>query len=270
MPVERRNILENLLLAGFALATQPIAASTVTTPSSGLTTTFTKLPASGLPLFVARPSNNNGPMPVVIVVQEIFGVHEHIQDLCRRLAQAGFLAVAPELYFREGDPRTISDIPTLLKDIVARVPDSQVMQDIDDSIDWAITHGGDRNKLNLTGFCWGGRIAWLFAAHSKRLKRAAPWYGRLMGQTTPLTPRFPIDIVAELHCPVLGFYGGKDQGISLESVEKMRSALRQAPANADIIVYPESQHGFNADYRPSFDAAAANDAWQKMLAFFVR
>ncbi len=270
MALERRDILGNLLLAGFALATQPVTATAQSTPATGLDTQTLKLKTSGLPVYVVRPAQVTSKLPVVIVVQEIFGVHEHIQDLCRRLALEGFMAIAPELYFREGDPRGIADIPTLLKEIVAIVPDDQVMKDIDDCFNWAEANGGNPEKLNLTGFCWGGRIAWLYAAHSHRLKRSVAWYGRLMGQPTAQTPRFPIDLAGELKCPVLGLYGGKDQGISLESIEKMRAALGKSTVPAEIQVYPDAQHGFNADYRPSYNAEAAADAWRRMLSFFVR
>ena len=204
----------------------------------------------------------------MLVVQEVFGVHEHIRDLCRRLAKSGYLAIAPSLYAREGDPATITDLQELISKIVAKVPDAQVMTDLDSTADWAAKNSGDPNKLALTGFCWGGRIAWLYAAHSTKLKASAAWYGRLTGPVNPLQPKNPIDLVSQLKAPVMGFYGGKDTGIPPDSILQMREALVSARKTGNINVYPEAQHGFNADYRPSFNDYAATDAWKKMLGFF--
>jgi carboxymethylenebutenolidase len=206
--------------------------------------------------------------PVVLVVQEVFGVHEHIKDLCRRLAKSSYMAIAPALYAREGDPSKITDVQELMSKIVSRVPDAQVMTDLDATVDWAAQNHGNTDRLALTGFCWGGRIAWLYAAHSTKLKASAAWYGRLAGPVTPLQPKNPIDVVSELKAPVIGFYGGKDTGIPQDSVVQMRDALITAGKTGNINVYPEAQHGFNADYRASYNEYAATDAWKKMLTFF--
>ncbi|STD23950.1 carboxymethylenebutenolidase [Enterobacter asburiae] len=221
-----------------------------------------------MPAWHARPKSADGPLPIVIVIQEIFGVHEYIRDLCRRLALEGYLAVAPELYFRQGDPNDYSDIPTLLSNLVSKVPDAQVLADLDHVASWAARNGGDPHRLLVTGFCWGGRISWLYAAHNPQLKAAVAWYGKLVGEKTLNSPKHPVDIATELNAPVLGLYGGQDTGISLDSVETMRHALRAANAKAEIVVYPDAGHAFNADYRPSYHAESAKDGWQRMLAWF--
>lgn len=195
-------------------------------------------------------------------------MHEHIRDLCRRLAHQGYLAVAPELYFRHGDPAKYDDVPTLFTQLVSKVPDAQVLADLDHTAHWAARHGGDSRRLGVTGFCWGGRIAWLYAAHNPQLKAAVAWYGKLAGPKTLLIPRYPVDVAAALAAPVLGLYGGQDNSISLEDIDAMRQAVNAAKTGADIIVYPDAGHAFNADYRPSYHAASAIDGWQRMLAWF--
>jgi len=220
-----------------------------------------------MPAYRAMPENKNN-LPTVLVVQEIFGVHEHIKDICRRLAKMGFLAVAPELYARQGDVSKIEDVQAILRDVVSKVPDSQVMSDLDSTADWAAKNGGDANRLAMTGFCWGGRIVWLYAAHNPKLKAAAAWYGRLTGPTNDNNPKQPVDVAGDLKAPVLGLYGGKDNGIPMDSIEKMRDAIKNAGGKSTIQVYPEAGHGFNADYRPSYREMDAKDAWQRMLIWF--
>ncbi|EKI8329117.1 dienelactone hydrolase family protein [Escherichia coli] len=251
--------------SGFAPAASPLA-STIDAIVAG----FTSIPSQGdnMPAYHARPKQSDGPLPVVIVVQEIFGVHEHIRDICRRLALEGYLAIAPELYFREGDPNDFADIPTLLSGLVAKVPDSQVLADLDHVASWASRNGGDVHRLMITGFCWGGRITWLYAAHNPQLKAAVAWYGKLTGDKSLNSPKQPVDIATDLNAPILGLYGGQDNSIPQESVETMRQALRAANAKAEIIVYPDAGHAFNADYRPSYHAASAEDGWQRMLEWF--
>ncbi|ANS40733.1 dienelactone hydrolase family protein [Serratia inhibens] len=257
---------------GFAPAVIPLAASTLHTDAQGIHAGETTIPSQGdnLPAYIAKPANHDGPFPVVLVVQEIFGVHEHIQDLCRRLAKQGYLAIAPELYFRQGDARDYTDIGELFQKLVGKVPDRQVLADLDHAAHWATRHGGDAGKLAITGFCWGGRITWLYAAHNPQLKAAVAWYGKLVGEKTLNSPKHPVDVATQLSAPVLGLYGGQDTGIPLETVETMRQAIRAANANAEIVVYPEAGHAFNADYRPSYDAEAATDGWQRMLAWFAQ
>lgn len=269
----RREFLTALMASGFALAVQPIMASAIQTPSTGLLAAAVSIPLEGggtLPAYVARPAANTVALPIVLVVQEIFGVHEHIQDICRRLAHVGYLAIAPELYFRQGDPRQYKTIPELLAKVVSKVSDEQVLSDLDAAAKWAGQNGGDATRLAITGFCWGGRIAWLYTAHNPKLKAAVAWYGRLVGDSAPNTPKHPIEVVKQLKAPVLGLYGGLDQGISQESISKMRSALEDAKAGAEIIVYPHADHGFNADYRASYNPDAAKDGWARMLAWFAQ
>ncbi|MCD5363777.1 dienelactone hydrolase family protein [Chromobacterium aquaticum] len=266
----RRDFLNSAVGVGFALAVQPIAASAIITDGAGLSAGAVEIPTGPaiMPGYAAKPAAASGPLPVVLVVQEIFGVHEHIRDLCRRLAKAGYLAVAPELYFRQGDPSKVASISELVSGLVSKVPDSQVLADLDATLAWAGGNGGDAKRAAITGFCWGGRQVWLYAAHNPRIKAGVAWYGRLQGEPSANTPRQPLDIVAQLHAPVLGLYGGLDKGIPLESVDKMKAALRVAGKPSEIVVYPEADHGFNADYRPSYNAAAANDGWQRMLQWF--
>ncbi len=246
--------------SGFAPAADLQASTVVTTPDEAITAGETSIPTQGdnMPAYHARPKNAQGALPIVIVVQEIFGVHEHIRDICRRLALEGYLAIAPELYFRQGDPNDYSDIPTLYSNLVTKVPDAQVLADLDHVANWA------------TGFCWGGRISWLYAAHNPQLKAAVAWYGKLVGEKTLNSPKHPVDIATDLNAPVLGLYGAEDTGIPLDTVETMRQALRAANATAEIVVYPEAGHAFNADYRPSYHAESAKDGWARMLAWFAQ
>lgn len=255
---------------GFAPAAGLQASTVVTTPDAAITAGETTIPTQGdsMPAFHARPKNVDGALPIVIVIQEIFGVHEHIRDLCRRLALEGYLAIAPELYFRQGDPNDYSDIPTLFSNLVTKVPDAQVLADLDHVANWAARNGGDPHRLLATGFCWGGRISWLYAAHNPQLKAAVAWYGKLVGEKTLNSPKHPVDIATDLNAPVLGLYGAEDTGIPLDSVETMRHALRAANATAEIVVYPGAGHAFNADYRPSYHEESAKDGWQRMLAWF--
>jgi carboxymethylenebutenolidase len=267
----RRDMLMTSLAIGFAAAAGPVAADTViTTASEGLTAGEVKIPAGDIeiPAYRAMPAKG-GPFPVVLVVQEIFGVHEHIKDMCRRFAKEGYLAVAPELYARQGDPTKFTDWKQLYAEVVSKVPDAQVMSDLDAAVAWAGKSGsGDVKRVGVTGFCWGGRITWLYCAHSPQVKAGVAWYGRLVGETSPLQPKYPIDVVADLKAPVLGLYGGKDQGIPLADVEKMRTALAAAKNPSEIVVFPEAGHGFNADYRPSYRAEDAREGWRQALAWF--
>ncbi len=259
------------LAAGFAAATLPVSADTViTTGSEGLTAGEVKIPVADgeIPAYRAMPATG-GPFPVVLVVQEIFGVHEHIKDVCRRFAKQGYCAVAPEMYARQGDVSKLTDFKEIFAQVVSKVPDAQVMADLDAAAAWAAkSSSGDPARLGVTGFCWGGRITWLYAAHNPKLTAGVAWYGRLTGQPSELQPRHPIDVAAELKAPVLGLYGGQDQGIPLADVEKMRAALAAAKQPSEIVVFPEAPHGFHADYRPSFRATDAAEAWRQCLAWF--
>jgi carboxymethylenebutenolidase len=266
----RREILVTSLAAGFALAVQPVSADTITTGTDGLTAGEVRIPVKGgeIPGYRAMPATGEN-FPVVLVVQEIFGVHEHIRDVCRRFAKQGYLAVAPELYARQGDVSKISDWKQIMSEVVAKVPDEQVMADLDAAVAWAgKSSKGDAGRVAVTGFCWGGRIVWLYAAHSADLKAGVAWYGRLTGERTPLQPKYPIDLADQLKAPVLGLYGGQDQGIPLADVEQMRAALVKAKKPSKIVVFPDAPHGFLADYRPSYKPKEAADAWAQCLAWF--
>lgn len=261
--------LTSRLPHGFAAAVLPITASTITTSAHGLVAGEVEIPAGDfrVPAWRAKPASGTA-FPTVLVVQEIFGIHEHIKDLCRRLAREGYFAVAPYLYAREGEVAGMTDVQELYARVVSHVPDAQVMRDLDATVAWAANDGADTKRLAAAGFCWGGRTVWLYAGHSSQLRAGAAWYGRLAPPVTELQPKTPVDAAPDLKAPVIGFYGGKDAGIPLAHVELMRSALAAAGKPDNIHVYPEAQHGFNADYRPSYDPASAADAWSKMLAFF--
>jgi len=265
----RRDFLKGALAAGFALAVQPVTAGSIITDTLSLDTGLAGIALDDgiLPAYFARPTGQDQGLPVMLVVQEIFGVHEHIRDICRRLAKLGYLAIAPELYFRQGNPAASSDITTILSTIVSKVADQQVMQDLDATLAWAGLHGGDLKRAAITGFCWGGRISWLYAGHKPSLKAGIAWYGKLVGEHGPMTPTQPTDLAASLAVPVLGLYGGQDGSIPQDSVNAMRTALQQGHSGSQIVVYPDAGHAFNADYRPSYNAAAAQDGWQRMLAW---
>lgn len=272
--LSRRGFIATGIGAGFTLATGHAAAQTaIKTDAAGLTAGPVQIPATGggqIPAYRAAPAGKQG-LATILVVEEIFGVHEYIQDICRRLAHAGYLAVAPELFARYGDPSKYADIATLRAEVVDKAGDAQAMADLDDTAKWAAAHGGSADRLGITGFCWGGRITWLYAAHNPRLKAAAAWYGQLGGQPSELKPASVLSLVGELKAPVLGAYGGKDAGIPLEDVDKMRVALAQGPAPArssHIDIYPEAPHAFHADYRPSYRKAEAEQAWARMLEWF--
>jgi carboxymethylenebutenolidase len=268
----RRTFVVTTLAAGFAAAVEPVSAQTITTDSNGLEAGEVKIPVHDgtIPAYRAMPASG-GPFPTVLVVQEIFGVHEHIKDVCRRFAKAGYFAVAPEMYARQGDVSGMKDIQQIITKVVSKVPDSQVMSDLDETVAWAKKTGkADTSRLGITGFCWGGRVVWLYAAHNPGLKAGVAWYGRLVGTTDSLHPKNPIDIVGELKAPVLGLYGAADQGIPVATVDEMRKKLKEAGSPDEIIVYPGTQHGFNADYRPSYHKENAQDGWKRLLAWFKK
>ncbi len=274
--VSRRRFVMTSLVAGFALAVQPVTAQTITTDTNGLVAGEIKIPVSDgeIPAYRAMPANGKS-FPVILVVQEIFGVHEHIKDLCRRFAKLGHIAIAPELYARQGDVSQIKDFSEIASRVVSKVPDAQVMTDLDAAVAYAKKSGkGNTSKLAITGYCWGGRIVWLYAAHNPQLKAGAAWYGRLVpnpnSPRNTLQPQHPIDIAARLRTPVLGLYGANDGGIPNETVEQMRQALRAAGSPSDIMLYPNMPHGFHADYRESYRPEQAAEAWRRMLEWFRR
>ncbi|MBB1635367.1 dienelactone hydrolase family protein [Cupriavidus sp. UME77] len=270
---DRRAFVKTALGSAFAAAALPVMAQAIKTDFAGLTAGEVTIPSGGfnMPAYRAQPEGKTN-LPVVLVVSEIFGVHEHIADVCRRFAKLGYLAIAPELFARQGDPSSFGTIQELQAKLISKVPDEQVMGDLDAAVAWAKDNGGNTSRLAITGFCWGGRVTWLYAAHSQQIKAGVAWYGQLVGEPTPIKPRNPIDLVGQLKVPVLGLYGGKDTGITQEQVEKMKAALAASSdpfAKAStFVVYPESGHAFNADYRPSYREADAKDGWQRCLAWF--
>ena len=254
---------------GVARSVQPLTAAMVTTSTEGLEAGEVTIDSGGfaMPAYRAMPAGGAG-LPVVIVVSEIFGVHEHIADVARRFARLGYLAIAPELFVRQGDAKAPMDIPTLFATIVLKTPHAQVMADIDACVAWAGQHGGDLSKLGITGFCWGGLITWLYSAHSAAVKAGVAWYGRLTGVKSDRQSSYPIDEAPSLQAPVLGLYGGIDAGIPLATVDAMKTALATGSAAArrsEIVVYPAANHAFFADYRPNYDKAAADDGWRRCL-----
>ena len=271
----RRDFVAASVGSGFAVAVLPVSAQTLSTDTAGLEAGPVSVPVGDfkMPAYRAQPAGKKN-LPVVLVVSEIFGVHEHIADVARRFAKLGYLAIAPELFVRQGDAKASTDIPSLVSNIISKVPDAQVMSDLDATVAWAAAQGGDTRRLGVTGFCWGGRITWLYSAHNPKVAAGVAWYGRLVGQASALTPKHPVDLAGTLGAPVLGLYGGRDDGIPLETVEKMRAALKAGKAGkaaakqSEIVVYPEAPHGFHADYRPGYDAKAAQDGWQRCLAWF--
>ena len=269
----RRTALKAALGVGYAAAAAPLMAQTaIKTPADGLTVGEVMIDVNGfsMPAYRAAPAGKTG-LPVVLVLSEIFGVHEYIADTARRFARAGYLAIAPELFVRQGDAQGYGEMAKLIAEVIAKVPDAQVMGDLDATVRWAAAHGGDTDKLGVTGFCWGGRQTWLYAAHNPKVKAGVAWYGRLEGQTSDLTPRHPIDVAGRLHAPVLGLYGGADTGIPLELVERKKVALATGSAAARasrFVVYPDAPHAFHADYRPSFRKEPAEDGWKRAVSWF--
>ncbi len=272
----RRLALQTALGVGYAAAAMPLMAQTaVQTSAEGLTTGRVEIDVNGfkVPAYRSAPAGQTN-LPVVLVISEIFGVHEYIADVTRRLAKEGYLAIAPELFVRQGDPAQFKDIAKLQAELISKVPDAQVMADLDATVQWATQNGGHTNKLAITGFCWGGRITWLYAEHNPKVKAGVAWYGRMEGQTNANNPKHPIDLVDALKSPVLGLYGAADTGIPVTSINHMKEALAQAAARgnkaakaSEFVLYPEAPHAFHADYRASYRAAPATDGWSRAVAW---
>ena len=271
----RRQAIHAAMGVGYVAAAGPLMAQTaIKTPQDGLVSGEVTIDVNGfkMPAYRSAPAGKSG-LPVVLVISEIFGVHEYIADVTRRLARAGYLAIAPELFVRQGDPNEYGEIARIQSEIIAKVPDAQVMTDLDACVAWAGQNGGQPDRLAITGFCWGGRITWLYAAHQPRVKAGVAWYGRLVGTSTANNPKHPVDLAAQLRAPVLGLYGAADTGIPLDSVDKMKAALSQGSASArasEFVLYPEAPHAFHADYRSSYRQGPAEDGWQRLLAWLKR
>ncbi|MBL0727522.1 dienelactone hydrolase family protein [Piscinibacter sp. HJYY11] len=268
----RRGFMQTAVGSGFAAAVLPVAAQTIKTDTTGLTAGEVTIPVGDfkMPAYRAAPAGKTG-LPVILVISEIFGVHEHIADVARRFAKLGYLAIAPELFVRQGDAKSYTEIAKLMSEVIAKVPDEQVMRDLDATVAWAQGNGGDTAKLGVTGFCWGGRITWLYTAHNPAVKAGVAWYGRLVGNSTPLTPAHPVELAGKLNGPVLGLYGAADTGIPVDTVDKMKAALSTGSAAAkksEFVVYPDTPHAFHADYRPSYRKEAAEDGWKRAVAWF--
>jgi carboxymethylenebutenolidase len=269
-PLSRRTFAVTSLATGFALSVQPISAASITTDAAGLETGEAKIPVSDgqIPAYWAKPAKG-ARLGTILVVQEIFGVHEWIKDVCRRFAKEGYFAVAPALYARQGDPTTYTDIQKLVSEIVSKVDDNVVMTDLDATAKWAAANGGDASKIGVTGFCWGGRITWLYTAYNPSVKAGVAWYGRMVRPEGNTQPKHPVEIAAGLKGRVLGLYGELDKGIPLTQVEAMRAALKEAgDTGCEIVVYPGADHGFLADYRPTYNEVAAKDGWARSLKWF--
>ena len=269
----RRDFVRTSVGSGFAAAALPVVAqTTIKTDSGGLVAGEVTVPVGDfkMPAYRAAPAGRAN-APVVLVVSEIFGVHEYVADVARRFAKAGYFAVAPELFVRQGDAGSYGEIGKLIAEVIAKVPDAQVMGDLDACAAWAKGQGADTGKLAVTGFCWGGRITWLYSAHSPAVKAGVAWYGRLVGTGNPLQPANPVELTGKLNGPVLGLYGAADTGIPLDTVDKMKAALAGGSAAAkksEFVVYPDAPHAFHTDYRPSYRKEAAEDGWKRCLAWF--
>jgi carboxymethylenebutenolidase len=269
-PLARRGMLMTGLISGFTLATQRVEAQAIHTDSQGIEAGETQIPTKDgkLPAYYAKPTGK-GPFPVVLVNEEIFGVHEYIKDVCRRLAKAGYLAVATEYYARIGDLSKMTDIKQIIADVISKAPDDQYMSDVDSTAVWASQNGGSGN-MGVMGFCRGGRQTWLYAAHSPNLKAAVAYYGPLGGNPSSIQPQTAMDLAADIKCPLLGLYGAQDTGIPVDSVHAAEAKAKAAQKTVEIVIYPDAPHGFHADYRPSYKQADAEDAWKRTLAWFHR
>jgi len=273
MPTPELDVPSRATGRGYAASVRPVSAQAITTDTHGLVAGAVSIPVGGFPMpaYRAMPAQRSGLLPVLLLVSEIFGVHEHIADVARRFAKQGYLAIAPELFVRQGDASAYTDMNLLIAELVSKVPDAQVLNDLDACVSWAAAEGGDVARLGVTGFCWGGRVTWLFDAHNAAVKAAVAWYGKLASPATELQPRRPVDVAAQLHAPVLGLYGGADPSIPLDTIDKMKSALAAGgPASkaSEIVIYPDAPHAFHADYRPSYRQAAAEDGWRRCLDWF--
>jgi carboxymethylenebutenolidase len=270
----RRDVMGAVTGLGFAAAVLPVSAQTITTDTTGIAAKSVKIPVgketvSAYCAHPEKPAGDKKKWPLVLVISEVFGLHEHIADVTRRFAKEGYFAIAPELFSRQGDAKTYADLGKLLSDIISKVPDEQVFRDLDATLAWAGNAGADLDRAGVTGFCWGGRMTWLTAARTK-VKAGVAWYGRLVGESTALTPRHPIDIAGTLNAPVLGLYGAQDNSIPLDTIDKMKTALAKGNAASkasEFVVYPQAGHAFNADYRPSYQPEAAADGWKRCLAW---
>jgi carboxymethylenebutenolidase len=270
-PMARRGFVMTSLISGFTLATTRVEAQAIHTDSEGLVTGAAQVPVKGgeMPVYYAHPATG-GPFGIVLVNEEIFGVHEYIQDICRRLAKAGYLAVAPEIYFRSPDFAKMTDVKQIMSEVIFKTPDDQIWSDLDATLDWAAKNHGDAARMGEVGFCFGGRNTWLYAVHNPRLKAAVAYYGHIKNPTSEIKPKTVLELADQIHCPVLGLYGGQDPANPPDVVHEAEAKARAAGKVVEIVIYPDAPHGFHADYRPSYRKADAEDAWARTLAWFKR
>ncbi len=265
----RRGFVQAAVGSGFAAAVLPVTAQTIKTDSEGLTVGEVTIPVGDfkMPAYRAQPAGKTN-LPVILVASEIFGVHEHIADIARRFAKLGYLAIAPELFVRQGDAQSYGEIAKLVSEVIAKTPDAQVMGDLDACVAWAKANGGDASKLGITGFCWGGRTTWMYTAHNPAVKAAVAWYGPV-ARSYYAGDKTALDVAASIKAPVLGLYGAADGGIPNDTVEKMMAALKAAGnTTSELVLYPDTPHAFHADYRPSYRKAQAEDGWKRATAWF--
>lgn len=267
--IGRRTFLMTTLMTGFTTAVARAQTAPIHTDTNGLDAGEAQIPiADGhLPGYYARPSGP-GPFPIVLVIEEIFGVHEYIKDICRRFAKLGYLAVSPELYARIADLSKMSDAHEIVSKVISKAPDTLVLSDLDSTANWAFANHGDPNRLGVTGFCRGGRDTWLYAEHNPRLKAAVAWYGPVKGAVSEIQPHTPTDEAAALRCPLLGLYGGRDESIHPADVQAAAQIARDAGHTVEIKMFPQAGHGFHADYRATYDRDAAEQGWAAALAWF--
>lgn len=270
-PLARRGLMMTSLISGFTLATTRVEAQAIHTDSAGLDAGEVRVPTKDgqIPAYFARPANG-ADFPVVLVNEEIFGVHEYIKDVCRRLAKLGYMAVAPEIYARQGDLSKMTDVQQILREVISKKPDAELFADLDATLDWAGKNKGSASAIAEIGFCRGGRTTWLYATHNARLKAAVAWYGPIKGSPSDIQPKLVIDVADQIKCPLLGLYGGKDTSIAVDDVHAAEAKAKAAGKTVDIVVYPDAPHGFHADFRPSYRQADAEDGWKRMLAWFAR
>jgi carboxymethylenebutenolidase len=270
-PLARRGFVMTGLISGFTLATQRVEAQAIHTDTVGLDAGEAKVPVKDgqLPVYYARPAKGTG-FPIVLVNEEIFGVHEYIQDICRRLAKLGYMSVAPEIYFRNPDFPKMTDTQQVMRDVIFKAPDAEIMSDLDATLDWAAHNGGDSKRMAEVGFCFGGRNTWLYAAHNPNLKAAVSFYGLIKTPTSDIKPQTTLDIADQIHCPLLGLYGGQDPSNPVDLVHQAEAKAKAADKTVEIAIYPDAPHGFHADYRPSYRKADAEDAWNRTIEWFKR
>lgn len=267
----RRSFVQTTVGSGFAAAVLPVTAQTITTDSAGLEAGPVSIPVGdfSMPAYRAQPAGKKN-LPVVLVASEIFGVHEHIADVCRRFAKAGYLAIAPELFVRQGNAGAYTETGKLIAEVVSKASDAQVLADLDATVAWAAAHGGDTARLGITGFCWGGRTTWRYVAHNPRVKAGVAWYGPVARSYHP-GDKTIVELAGSIQAPVLGLYGAADGGIPVDTLTQLEAALKAAGnVKSEFVVYPDTPHAFYADYRPSYRKAAADDGWARCLAWFKK